>query len=182
MNTFEIRDPGNDTVCLSVKDLQDKLITKYANKSVAIDTINSRGLRRIICFLNVKNNQVYNSYGNKHLFDFNTLSEKTNANIEKAKKAILNNNFTNDISFNERGNDNVYLQAFVESRGDNIKFNERLKTKFGDWYAHKTEIISAANQKMKDYGIDAKFSLAKGATAQALTKRKAKQNAQVLER
>lgn len=147
--TFEINDFGNNTTCSSIKDLQNTLITKYANRSVSIGSINSRGSHQIIGFVDVKNKQVYDSYGNKDLFNFDTISEKRSIEIEKAKK-ILN--------YTKRSSDNIFIKAFIDSKGDNQKFIEHLKNKFSNWETDKTGIIRAANEAMNTYGIDVEFN------------------------
>lgn len=105
--------------------------------------------------------------------------------IAIAKKAILNNKFVNDINYNDRALDNIFLQTFIDSKGNNQEFTNTLKNKFNDWNENKTEIMNNANKTMQAYGINYKFDLSNTKATkkgQALIKRRSKQNVCGLER
>ncbi|MCG3741183.1 hypothetical protein [Vibrio cincinnatiensis] len=71
---FSIRNFGNDTTCVSVLDLKEKLVSKYAGFSVSIQYRTKIGMLKVVHVDVSHDGHITETYGDQKCFDFDSLS------------------------------------------------------------------------------------------------------------
>ncbi|HAS6026876.1 MULTISPECIES: hypothetical protein [Vibrio] len=71
---YQIRNYGNDVICVSIEELAIKLASDYAGTSVAIHYRAPSGIKAVEFVDVLADGTILNSYGRGDVFDLNAIS------------------------------------------------------------------------------------------------------------